>query len=132
MADIIANNNPNNTWGKSVVEIVLKQWQYEKTFTLHVGGNCRGFDVLDAAVGMIYDHILDTEDDAAVTLIRADGETLLCEDDEERGDGWIKDMVASVRIVDYIQPTLNEVRRINGAKPLPDGDKPYEPMGSHP
>lgn len=129
MANLIENNNPNNRWGKSVVEIILKQWRYEKAFTIHVGGNCRGFDVLDAAVGMVYDHIMDTTDNAAVTLIDPEGKTLLCEDDEERGDDWIKGMVASIRIVDYVQPTLNEVRRMNGAKPLSDGDRPYEPMG---
>jgi hypothetical protein len=130
MGELIASNNPNSEWGKAVIEVTLKQWAYEKTFTLHVGGNCKGFDILEAAVDMIYDHILDTEDDASVVLTDGKGDTLLCSDEEDRGEYWIKKMVASVRIVDYIQPTLNEVRARNGAAPVPHGDVPYVPLGA--
>lgn len=131
MTSLIANHNPNNEWGHSVVEIILKMWSYEKTYTVKIGGNCHGLEVLEGAVGALYDSLLPDDGDAlpTVVLTNKDGETLECEDGDDEGEDWIKKMVASVRIVDYIQPTLNEIRKLNGAKPVPDGDKPYEPLG---
>lgn len=128
MTTLIANNNPNNEWGHSIVEVVLKAWTFEKTYVLKVGGNCHGIDVLEAAVGMIHDHVLE-EPNGEIVLTNPKGEILRTSDEEDRGEYWVKEMVVSARIIDYIQPTLNEVRARNGAKPLPDGDRPYAPLG---
>lgn len=123
---IIENNNPNNEWGKHVVEVVLKQWKYQKAFLTKVGGNCHGFSIMETAVDNVYESLLNTQDDAGEVILTDDnGDTLLCTDDEGREDSWIKKMVVSVRIIDFEPPTINEVRKRNGAKPLPDGDRPW-------
>lgn len=131
MTELIADNNPNNAWGKHVVEVVLKQWKYHRTFVVRVGGNCHGLTVLESAIDNIYDGLWDEQDDPAeITLTSDTGEQLLCTDDDDLGDEWIKNMVVSCRIIDYEPPTVNQVRALNGADPLPDGDKPYIALGS--
>ena len=132
MADVIARYNPNAKWGGQMVEIVLKQWDYQLVKTILVGGNCHGLSVMDCAVNNLYEECCDgVADDGlpSITLARADGDTLLCEDEEDCGEDWLKNMVVSLRIVDYKPPTLNEMRAMNGAKPLPpeEGDQPWEP-----
>lgn len=124
---ILADNNPNNAWGQSIVEVVLKAWTFEKTFVLKVGGNCHGFDVIDGAICQIYDYVIE-QPRQEITLTNPKGELLRVTDDDDRGEYWIKNMVVSARIIDYIQPTLNEVRAKNGAAPVPNGDRPYEPL----
>lgn len=126
MTNLIENNNPNNEWGKHVVEIVLKQWKYERTFVTRVGGNCHGFTILETAIDNIYDSLLDTQDEPGeLVLTDENGDTLLCTDEDDREDDWIKKMVVSCRIIDFEPPTINEVRKRNGAEPLPDGDRPW-------
>lgn len=128
---MIPEYNPNIKWGKQHVEIVLKQWDYSKTITVSVGGNCTGFDVLEAAAGRIYDDLpkryYGDEEYAYVVLERADGGTLECNDEEGRDEDWIKDMIVSARIVGYTPPTVNEVRKLYGKEPLADGDRPWQP-----
>ena len=131
MSEVIAEYSPDIEWGEQHVEIVLKQWAYSVTHTVKIGGNCRGFSVLDAAVRRLYDALAGEVDDgepARVVLTSADGDTLLCEDDDEREEDWLKDMAVSARVVRYDPPTLNEVRARNGAAPVPDGDRPHPPL----
>ncbi len=133
MVEVIASNNPNNEWGKSVIEITLKQWAYSADFTVHVGGNCRGYSVFDAAIYTLFEELLEAAGDgtvpAKVTLTNPAGDTLICEDEEGHDEDWLKDMIVAIRLVDYLQPTLNEVRKRNGAPPVPHGDAPYVPLG---
>lgn len=129
MTELISSNNPNNKWGQSIVEVILKAWSYEKTYTIKVCGNCHGMDVFEQAISMIHDSLFENGEPLKIILTNPDGDTLECEDDEDRGELWIKDMIVSMRLLDYIQPTLNEVRKINGAAPIADGDKPYQPLG---
>jgi hypothetical protein len=124
---MITNYNPNIRWGKQHVEIVLMQWDYKKSFTVDIGGNCIGFDVIEAAVERIYDGLPSDELGPFVILTNSAGDDLECQDEEGREDEWIKDMVVSAQIVGWTSPTVNEVREMNGAKPLPDGDRPWQP-----
>lgn len=128
---MINEYNPNIRWGKQRVEVTLMQWGYSKKFTVDIGGNCTGFDVLESAAGRIYDALPKKdygEDEVAfVVLDRPDGDTLECTDDESRDEDWLKDMIVSLQIVGYTPPTLNEVREMNGVAPLPDGDRPWQP-----
>ena len=123
MADVpvIEEYSPNICWGKQHVEIVLQQWQYEARFVELVGGNCLGVDVMEAAFGNLYDRL--EGDPVRVRLTAPNGDTLLCEDEHDRGDEWLKEMCVSIRIVAYDPPTVNEVRARNGVEPLPDGDR---------
>jgi len=129
VTELITSNNPNNVWGQSIVEVILKLWSYSKTYTVKVGGNCHGMDVLDTAIDLVLDSMLGDDQRLKVVLTNPNGDTLEVEDEEDRGELWLRDMIVSLRLLDYIQPTINEIRRINGAPLLADGDRPYQPLG---
>ena len=129
---MIAEYSPNIAWGKQRVEIVLMQWAYSKKVEVEIGGNCTGFSVLDVAIDNFYDSLLpegtDDEVSGRIVLTNENGDTLECSDDDDLGDEWLKNMVVSVQIVAYTPPTINEVRKMNGAKPIKDGDRPWQPL----
>lgn len=131
MAELIAEYSPNIRWGQQHVEIVLKQWEYERTYVEKVGGNCHGLTILTAAISNLADRLWgDMQDSQTLSiemLNQSTGRTLLCENQEDRdAEDWISDMCVSVRVIGYDPPTLNQVREMNGAAPVPDGDQPYD------
>lgn len=131
MRPVIGAYSPNICWGRQMVEVQLRQWDYAAEFIVAIGGNCRGFDVLEAAIGSLIDQLsegLDASSRLQVKLKNANGEELLDIDEEDVGEAWLRPMVVSVRIVDWIPPTLNEVRAKNGAPPVDGGDCPWRPM----
>ncbi|MFZ5739624.1 MAG: DUF5406 family protein [Pseudomonadota bacterium] len=128
---VIGAYSPNIRWGRQMVEVQLKQWDYAAEFIVGIGGNCIGFDVLEAAIGSVIDHLsegVDASQLLQVKLKNADGGELLLIDEEDDGEAWLRPMVVSVRIVDWIPPTLNEVRAKNGAPPVDGGDCPWRPL----
>lgn len=129
-AELIADNNPNHVWGKHAIEVTLKQWKYEATFTTKVGGNCHGLELFDSAISNIYDELPKSDGLVSVTLRNAKGEELLCQDEEADGEEWLRKMVVSCRIIGFEPPTLNEIRKSNGAPPVEGGDKPHVALGS--
>jgi hypothetical protein len=54
---------------------------------------CTGFSVIDAAIGSFYETCGDLE------LEDKDGNILICEDEEEQGEDWLKDMLICAEIV---------------------------------
>src|SRR3546814_21173984 len=50
----IGDYNPNIAWGRQIVEVELRQWKYSARFSVAVGGNCHGLDVLECAISMLY------------------------------------------------------------------------------
>ncbi|MFT4098452.1 MAG: DUF5406 family protein [Rhodoblastus sp.] len=129
MKDIIAHYSPNIRWGKQKVEIVFKAWDYYVTAYVEIGGNCLGHSVMETAIGSVFETLEDDEHgQPKIILKRPDGKTLECVDEESRGEEWLADMCVSMRIVDWTPPTVNEVREMNGAKQLPDGDRPWQPI----
>lgn len=121
---LINEYSPNIRWGKQHVEIVLMRWGYSESFTVDVGGNCTGFDVIETAVNLLAEEL-----EGTVTLKKADGDGLVCDIDEgEFDEDWVKSMLVSARIIGWTAPTLNEVRAINGAAPVADGHQPWKPL----
>ncbi|MFG1462327.1 DUF5406 family protein [Xanthobacter sp. DSM 24535] len=118
----IEKYSPNIRWGKQRVSITLMAWGYKIERTVSVGGNCCGFVVIEAAICTLSDEL-----DGEVTLTNDAGDTLDCSDDDNRGEDWVKRMVVSASIIEWEPPTLNEVRAMNGAAPLPDGERAYDP-----
>lgn len=99
------NYDPNLTcsgsMAKQTVRLTFGMWEYRKTLETEVGGNCTGLTVIDCAVGNIYDNLPENHYGAASMEMDAmdkSGDTLLCEDDEERGEEWLKDMLISAEI----------------------------------
>lgn len=102
----LSSYDPNWKWGKHEVEITLMRWDYVSTHCVQVGGNTHGLNVMDCAVGSLYDSFLPDDDEdnqiPSVKLIRpSDGAVLICFDDEDRGEDWLQDMVVSLRIVGW-------------------------------
>lgn len=95
------NYDPNRRFEDTMkVEVVFGQWEYRKTVEIETGGNARGMDIIDCAVGAIYD---DLEENSfgipTIYLTTPDGGDLECSDDEDDGFDWLKSMVLSARIV---------------------------------
>lgn len=129
MAEIIAQYSPNIRWGKQHVEITLALWDYATTHVVLIGGNTRGLSVLEYAPQLLYDKLAEEcEPDLPKLILKSPaGKVLLSYDEDGLGEEWLKDMVVGLRIIDWTPPTVNEVRKLNGAKPLPDGDLPWSP-----
>lgn len=124
--DVIGRYSPNIRWGKQVVELILKCWAYEKSFYVAVESNSVGFDVIEVAIGQLCDSLVDYQTGESIELLDRDGNGLICENEGEQSENWLRAMIVSARIVSWTPPTVNEVRAKNGAGPLLDGDRPWE------
>jgi hypothetical protein len=128
MTQLIESYSPNINCGIQVVDITFMAWGYSMTFTTRISGNRRGWDVIEAAVGVIYDQLPTFRNEiASIELANAAGEKLLVEDEEDIGEDWLKNMIVSASIIAWEPPTLNEVRAKNGRPPIAGGDVPYNP-----
>ena len=97
------NYDPNLTMcGRMAVQEVrlkLQMWHYTAEMTVEVGGNCKGFDVMEAAVENAYEKLRGDAEWATVTLTAENGDTLECEDEEDREEDWLKRMTVGVEII---------------------------------
>lgn len=96
--------DPNIRWAKQTVKITLMQWGYKAELTATVGGNCQGFDIFESAISNAYDGLPFTENRhgrfARLEMLDAEGNSLECEDDEEKFEEWLKDMIIAMEIID--------------------------------
>lgn len=125
----------NWQFGQQIVEITLQVDDFSARHFVAVGGNCLGVFVLDCAPTMLADRLMDETMDgvcARVTLTNAQGEELLCVDEEADGEDWLRQMVTGLRIVGYQARTRNEIRKRNGAAPVDGGDVKPAPIGTVP
>ena len=106
---LIKKHDPNLYWHKCTYAITLMMWDYSKTFEVEVGGNVRGFDLLETAVDALHDD-LEPDDDGMlfVELENPNGETLICQDDEGKEDSWLREMVVSVVLVKQEKEVLSK------------------------
>jgi hypothetical protein len=100
------NYDPNLTnsgrMAKQTVRLTFAQWEYRKTIETEVGGNCTGLTVIECAVDNVYDSLPRNRHDCAyleMGAVDGSGDTLICEDDEDSGDEWLKDMLVCAEIV---------------------------------
>lgn len=95
--------------GGVLIEITLGQWDKRATFTVEIGGNTAGFNVLECAPEALLDQLVskdprnkDTEGCYEVTLADTDGNTLLCECwPDENPEDWVRRMVVRLEIVGW-------------------------------
>ncbi|WYW00851.1 hypothetical protein Aura_00172 [Pseudomonas phage vB_PpuM-Aura] len=59
-----------------------------------IGGNCTGWDVIDAAVNTVFDK-LETHNDCPFIMM---GDVRI-EDEEERGEEWLKSLLIGAEII---------------------------------
>jgi hypothetical protein len=74
-----------------------------------IGGNCRGLDVIKAAVSQAFDslptHTVYGHVIAEITMTNAAGDEMLSADEEEEGERWLEEKLISATIVS-IQPQV--------------------------
>ena len=106
----IMNYDPNLVFcgrmAKQTVRLTFGIWKYRKTVEVTIGGNCRGLNVIDAAVESYYDQLPDTEhasDCKRIFLQDENGSELESSDDEGEEEEFLKNMLISAEIID-IQP----------------------------
>jgi len=92
------NYDPNLTtsgrMATQTIELTFQQWEYTATFTTTVGGNCRGYNIFDAAIDNVFEDL--GGEDGEMTLKKENGDTLAVELWE---DDIMKDMLVGARIV---------------------------------
>jgi hypothetical protein len=100
------NYDPNLTNSGSMatqrVRLTFGQWHWRRTVETTVGGNCTGFEVISTAIESVWEDLPGADHDSEIALIwlaNAEGDELLCEDDDRRGSDWLKDMLISAEIV---------------------------------
>lgn len=106
------NYNPNVYRGIHKVKVTLQQWEYTGSIVFEMGGNCKGFSIINGALDSIYDEQLvqnncnfkffDEEDDEGndwfkCELINQNGEILEIEDETDDLEKYI----VAVEIIDY-------------------------------
>ena len=75
--------DPNITWARHTVELTFMQWDYSLKMTAEVGGNCRGYDLMDSAIDLAFDELYDEDEDNAVIYLRRPAEDGNGEDELE-------------------------------------------------
>ena len=96
------NYDPNMTnsgrMAKQTVKMTFQQWGYTADMIEIVGGNCSGMDVIDCAVENAYESLQEDRGCPYIILTDAEGNTLQCEDDEDKGEYWLKEMLVKAEI----------------------------------
>src|SRR5690348_7770943 len=95
------NYDPNMTCSgrtaKQTVRLTFGVWEYRKTMEATVGGNCTGLNVIECAVHQAFRELptfkVFDEECAYIELPNAEGDSLRCNDDDDRGEDWLKDML---------------------------------------
>lgn len=97
------NYDPNMTnsgrMAKQTVRLTFQQWEYTAEIEQVVGGNCTGLSVIDCAVENAYDQLDTDRNIPFISMTAPGGEVLQCDDDEDRGEDWLKDMLVRAEIV---------------------------------
>jgi hypothetical protein len=104
MMDNVIDFDPNKRWAKHRVRMTFGLWDYRVTLEEIIGGNCRGLDVLESAISEAYLHSVVVRGDyeyGAVTMTRANGDQLHCQDDDDQGETWLEDMLVGYEVVGF-------------------------------
>ncbi len=104
----LATYDPAIRWAKTTVRLTYQMWDYRIECDVVVGGNCRGFDVLDWAIETHADQLVKEQGDMPELLLTKpseDGEgedTLHCElTDEDDIERSLSKMCVGLRIVKH-------------------------------
>lgn len=100
----VMDYDPNMTTSgrkaKQVVRMTFAMWEYRATFEKTVGGNSTGLNVIDCAICQVSEETYDEDANyGSITMLNDSGKELICVDDEDRGEEWLKDMLISAEIV---------------------------------
>lgn len=90
---------------RQVVRLTFGSGKYRADRLEAVGGNCTGLSVIEAAVEAAYDNLtIVPAYGPQIRLKDSDGNILICEDEDDRGDEWLRRMLISAEIIS-IEPS---------------------------
>lgn len=98
-------NLATNLKSVHVLEVTFQAWDCRAVHRAEVGGNCRGFENFETALGMIYDalpsaHPLSNGGDIATLILTNEaGDTLECQDEDGIGEEFLQRYVVGVRVL---------------------------------
>ncbi len=90
--DYDPNLTSSGRMANQTVELTFQMWEYTKTMTISVGGNCTGLDVIECAIGNIEDEL--GGDSGEIILTNSDGDELSV----ELWDCKLEDILVGARI----------------------------------
>lgn len=97
--------DPNDRWGTHTVELHLMMWEQEARVTTTIGGNCRGFSILEDALERYADQLYDEQGEQPTIILtskQGDEETRLhCSPEDESIEEWLRSMCVGVRILSF-------------------------------
>ena len=99
------NYNPNYMWGTHTVKITLQQWNYKGELIVEIGGNCKGFSILESSKDSINKEEtynsnckFQIEDNWFYCILKAeDGDELDVEDELDN----LEDYIVKIEIIDF-------------------------------
>ena len=100
MLNLDPNMNFSGNTAVKTIRLVFGAWDYRAVRNVTVGGNCSGLTNIEAAIESLFDDLYDERPSLPqLVMERENGEKLICEDDENREEDWLKDMLVSAEIV---------------------------------
>lgn len=100
------NYNPNlvncGRMARQTIRLTFGMWDYRAEKETTVGGNCLGLEVIETAVENVYDRLPEDShgyEVKEIILKNNAGDELICRDDEDRADDWLKEMLVKAEIV---------------------------------
>lgn len=104
--------DPNIRWAVHTVELTYQLWEYKHVATVEIKGNCKGADILSAAIDRHADVLFETQgpipefemlDDAGSALLNQCDEYADYDDEDSDPDieRWLTRMCVGLRIVGH-------------------------------
>lgn len=102
----LMNYGPNSAASanmtKQTVRLTFGLSEYRKVVDVVVGGCCKGFSVIESAINGALAGLYGDNDIASITLESQEKGTLRCEDECDRQENWLQDMLISAEILSII------------------------------
>lgn len=101
------NYDPNLTncgrMADQQVKLTFAIWEYRKEMIVPVGGNTTGLSVIRAAISFAFDKLptekFGSEEVAYIELVKANGDEMRCDDEDDNGEDWLADMCIAAEII---------------------------------
>lgn len=104
----IMNYDPNVVgYTRQTVRLTFASWEARRVMEVDVLGGT-GFHVIEGAISLAYESLPDRTYEtltsepitvAVLELTYPDGDVLICEDEEQAGEDWLREMLIGAEIV---------------------------------
>lgn len=95
---MINNYDPNVKWADHEVVVELRQWQYGRIMVVKVGGNGKGKDILETAIGNVVEEVMLKMEEGGFVMTATNGDNIRL-DLSSANEREVEAMVVSATIV---------------------------------